>query len=87
MRANRSEPVTSRGTPPVALLPDRACADVDTKVFFPTTGENGIKAKAICGICPHRQACLDWALATEQSWGIWGATSPEERAEMKREAS
>lgn len=89
MRANRSESATSRGTPPVADLPDRACAGTDPKIFYPEGGGNSAatKAKAICNRCPHVDPCLEWALATEQRFGVWGAASAEEREQMLKEAS
>jgi WhiB family redox-sensing transcriptional regulator len=74
-------------TPPVAALPDRACAGEDPEIFFPTVGGPASEARAICGRCPHRQACLDWALETEQGFGIWGGTTPDERAAMLRGAA
>jgi WhiB family redox-sensing transcriptional regulator len=60
----------------------RACAGADPAIFFPEQGGPASEAKAICGRCPHRQACLDWAIATGQAFGIWGGASPDERARM-----
>jgi WhiB family transcriptional regulator, redox-sensing transcriptional regulator len=72
------------GLPPVAFEPDKACADVDPEVFFPTPGGNQhtnttYEAVKICRRCPHTQACLTWALTTGQDYGIWGATTAAER--------
>ncbi|HEX9520350.1 MAG TPA: WhiB family transcriptional regulator [Streptosporangiaceae bacterium] len=33
----------------------------------------------ICTRCPVRVKCLEFALATQQAYGIWGGTSEEER--------
>ncbi|WP_165959586.1 WhiB family transcriptional regulator [Nonomuraea longispora] len=39
------------------------------------------KAKAVCGACPARSACLVYALAVSPEAGIWaGLTSDELRA-------
>jgi WhiB family redox-sensing transcriptional regulator len=74
-------------TPPVAALPDRACAGTDPAVFFPDRGGPATEAKALCAICPHRRPCLDWALETEQLFGIWAGTTPDERRDMLRGAA
>lgn len=37
------------------------------------------RAISICGHCPVRQACLDYAIATEQRHGIWGGLVFERR--------
>src|SRR5438270_80471 len=39
-------------------------------------------AKAVCAPCPVLRECLDWALHTQERWGVWGGTTPEERAEL-----
>lgn len=47
----------------------------------------GIEARAaaarVCGVCPLKQACLDWVTAAEEprgSWGgVWGGLDPWER--------
>lgn len=74
-----------------------ACADADPKLFFApyelTTAtreqpseraRREEKAKAICGGCPVRAQCLDWALANLERDGIWGGLSPWERRELQR---
>lgn len=43
-------------------------------------------AKALCRGCPVVDRCRDWAIATKQTWGVWGATDPEERRELRRRA-
>lgn len=81
------DPVSARATPPVAAEPDRACAAAEPEVFFPL--DNGALKAAIdiCRTCPHVQPCLDWAIETRQNWGVWGATGPNERIAMIRDAS
>ena len=41
-------------------------------------------AKAICRACPVLSVCLDYALESGEREGIWAATTPEERARMRR---
>lgn len=66
------------------------CRDTDPDLFFPvgTTGQALIqieRAKSVCGECPARVDCLDFALATNQDAGIWGGTSEDERRLMRRQ--
>ena len=81
-RMRTFDPRTAHARPPVAALDDRACKDVDTRVFYPGRGHSPDRAVAVCRVCPHVAACLAWALATEQVFGIWGGKTPEERAAL-----
>lgn len=61
-----------------------ACAVADPELFFPTTygdahGPLVDAAKALCGHCSMRRECLDRALAAQETFGIWGGTTPAER--------
>ncbi len=68
---------------------DAACRDVDPEVFFPV-GVTGpavtaiAAAKAICADCATQSACLEFAVSTNQEYGIWGGTSEEERRDIRR---
>ena len=67
-----------------------ACRDTDPDLFFPvgTTGpaiEQIENAKAVCRTCDVQQACLEYALTTNQDSGIWGGTSEEERRVLRRQ--
>lgn len=66
-----------------------ACRDTDPDLFFPvgTTGaalEQIAAAKAVCNACEAQAACLEFALATNQESGVWGATSEEERRKLRK---
>ena len=66
-----------------------ACRDTDPDLFFPvgTTGYALVqidRAKEVCGECPVKVDCLDYALETNQDSGIWGGTSEEERRTLRR---
>lgn len=66
------------------------CRDTDPDLFFPvgTTGQAHVqieRAKRVCGECPVRTDCLDFALATNQDAGIWGGTSEDERRQLRRQ--
>jgi WhiB family redox-sensing transcriptional regulator len=65
---------------------DAACATVDYDVFFPPDDEanEAIEAKAVCAVCPVRDECLEYALATNQTEGVWGGLDASERRRMRR---
>ena len=70
--------------PPAVVDEHAACKGKDQAIFFPTQGEDSTAAKAICGTCPVRDACLDFALTNREKFGIWGGMSENERrAERK----
>lgn len=81
----RYEGVISRSTPPVLDHDDRACNGADPELFFPVHAGKTKEAKDICGRCPYREPCLQWAVDTEQGFGVWGGTSAEERWELIKE--
>ncbi len=64
-----------------------ACKDVpDPDIFYPERGQTDDEAKAICGDCPVRAPCLEWALETDEPFGIWGALTARERKALRRAA-
>ena len=72
-----------------------SCRGVDAELFFPATDEEAVPAKAICGSCPVRMACLAFALERNEKFGVWGGLterergrlSPAAREQIAREAS
>ncbi|SBW19434.1 MULTISPECIES: WhiB family transcriptional regulator [Protofrankia] len=48
------------------------CWDVDPDLFFAESPEDVESAKAVCGGCPLRHACLAAALDRREPWGVWG---------------
>lgn len=66
-----------------------ACTGVDVNLFFPggTTGDALVlieDAKAICRACPCCEACLRFAVETNQEFGVWGSATEEERRKLRR---
>ena len=61
-----------------------ACRGVDTEIFFPTTSGEEAEALALCAECPVRTQCLEYALRSRETNGIWGGTTPEERRRIRR---
>lgn len=60
------------------------CAQTDPEIFFPEKGGSTKDAKAVCGRCPVVAECLDYALANDERFGIWGGTVEHERRQMKQ---
>jgi WhiB family redox-sensing transcriptional regulator len=64
------------------------CGDYDPDLFFPI-GSSGpavrqrLRAKAVCAECPVKRDCLEWAMATEQPYGVWGGLDEQEREELR----
>jgi len=66
---------------------DRAlCAETDPEAFFPEKGGSTREAKRICSGCEVRAQCLEYALAHDERFGIWGGLSERERRRLKRQA-
>jgi WhiB family redox-sensing transcriptional regulator len=62
-----------------------ACRGIDPDVFFPVTEEDADEAKAICHVCPVREACLEFALAAREKEGVWGGATERERRRIVRQ--
>ena len=64
-----------------------ACADHPADLFFAERGHPSqtTQAKAICATSPVRVACLDYAVVTNQRFGIWGGLTEKQRRPFRRE--
>jgi WhiB family transcriptional regulator, redox-sensing transcriptional regulator len=62
------------------------CAQTDPEAFFPEKGGSTREAKRICLGCEVRAECLEYALAHDERFGIWGGLSERERRRLKRRA-
>lgn len=60
------------------------CAQTDPEAFFPEKGGSTREAKRICQGCEVKDACLEYALAHDERFGIWGGLSERERRRIKR---
>jgi WhiB family redox-sensing transcriptional regulator len=60
------------------------CAQTDPEAFFPEKGGSTREAKRICLGCEVKDACLEYALANDERFGIWGGLSERERRRIKR---
>jgi len=68
-----------------------ACVGEDPELFFPVVEEGPLcedqiaAAKAVCGRCPVRDACLEWS-TTHIHVGIAGGLTAEERRAARAES-
>jgi WhiB family redox-sensing transcriptional regulator len=60
------------------------CAQTDPEAFFPEKGGSTRVAKATCAKCFVQAECLDWALSTNERFGIWGGLSERERRALQK---
>lgn len=65
------------------------CASAPPEVWFPEGPGNGNQfqiraAVRACLGCPVRELCLDYAMKTNQRFGVWGAKTARQRAHLKR---
>uniref|UniRef100_UPI0034E28729 WhiB family transcriptional regulator n=1 Tax=Mycobacterium sp. OAE908 TaxID=2817899 RepID=UPI0034E28729 len=71
---------------------DRArCKGMPSSVFYPPEDIVGISrrhyedaAKRICLECPVLDPCRNHAVAAQERFGIWGATTPYDRRQESR---
>ncbi|WP_406286140.1 WhiB family transcriptional regulator [Embleya sp. NBC_00896] len=62
------------------------CAQTDPESFFPEKGGSTREAKKVCLACEVRDECLEYALANDERFGIWGGLSERERRRLKKAA-
>lgn len=41
-------------------------------------------AKAICNRCPIKPVCAEYAIISDEPYGIWGGLTPSERNSIRR---
>lgn len=74
-----NEIVADVGETPCMSAPD---------MFFPEKSEKGrqqIKdAKKLCGMCPMRVECAEFAISNRERYGIWGGLTWNERKAIIR---
>ena len=70
----------------LAWQEEALCAQTDPEAFFPEKGGSTREAKRICVGCDVKAECLEYALASDERFGIWGGLSERERRRLKRSA-
>lgn len=63
--------------------PDTPCREYPT-LFVDSARKAPLKAdtedaKRLCSFCPVREECRDYAIANDETDGIWGGLTPDER--------
>lgn len=62
------------------------CQGSDPEAWFPIAQRDMGSfraAKKLCGICPARAACLEYALIANEQHGIWGGLTAKERNRLR----
>lgn len=59
------------------------CAQTDPEMFYPDKGGSTREAKKTCLTCDVRAECLQYAIANNEHFGVWGGVSERERRKMK----
>ena len=62
-----------------------ACRGVEPEIFYPSSDEEAGVAKSVCGVCPVRQLCLEYALTSRERDGVWGGATEKERRRILRQ--
>lgn len=60
-----------------------ACRDAPGVDFFPSAGSGVVAAQRVCAGCPVREECLEYALVTEITHGVWGGASDRQRQRLR----
>ncbi|MCB0952828.1 MAG: WhiB family transcriptional regulator [Microthrixaceae bacterium] len=74
-------------TPPTsepAWAAGAACRGLDSAIFYPATDEEAEPAKAVCGVCPVQETCLEHAIENREHNGVWGGATERERQRIIR---
>lgn len=68
-----------------------ACREVDPETFFlPYNCRSEekrayiLEAKKVCATCPVIKECLEYAVTSNQEFGVWGGLSEEELRTVRR---
>lgn len=61
------------------------CKEVDPELFYAEKGEwaTTFEAKKLCHRCPVRAQCLEFALETNEAFGVWGGLTAVQRRELR----
>jgi WhiB family redox-sensing transcriptional regulator len=70
-------------------MADAACRHVDIDFFggYGSGNHNTVvwaQAKKVCATCPVAGDCLQYAIRTDQPFGVWGGLTAGERRDLQR---
>ena len=60
-----------------------ACYDTDHN-FFDLREPRKSETKRVCDSCNVQEECLEYALVSNQEFGMWGGTTPDERIKLRK---
>src|SRR4030088_3308801 len=82
---------TARAHEPESHWPDAmswraasVCRKHPTRWWSAGSHRETVMARGICGGCAVREPCLEFAMSRPELLGVWAATTPVERATMRR---
>jgi WhiB family redox-sensing transcriptional regulator len=58
------------------------CAGLGNEIFYDEAMIKEKYYKNICNPCAVKQTCLTYALENKETFGVWGNTTPQERAAL-----
>ena len=61
-----------------------ACKGLDPTIFYPSTDDEAVEAKAVCAECPVQGDCLEHAIGNREHNGVWGGATERERQRIIR---
>lgn len=71
---------------------DAYCRGRETNLFFPEPGTKGAAEqtrviKSLCALCKVSAECLQFSIANNEQFGIWGGLTTKERNRISRKYS
>ncbi len=64
---------------------DRArCRGLDPEQFFVRGAAQARRAVKVCGRCPVRDECLEYAVTNAVDFGVWGGLTERQRRAYQR---
>ena len=66
-----------------AWMAQAKCKGLTNLFYFDDPHETQEKAKAICATCSVCEVCLEFALVTNEYYGVWGGTSEKQRRRLR----
>jgi WhiB family redox-sensing transcriptional regulator len=69
---------------PLAWMTDALCAQTDPDLQFPEKGASSKMPKKVCASCEVNLQCLEYALANDERYGMWGGLSERQRRKLRR---
>src|SRR5438552_5116228 len=78
------EVAETRVRDPESWRAESVCRKHPTRWWFGGDQRETVRAKRICAGCAVNAQCLEFALLRPELLGVWAATTPAERAAMRR---